>query len=129
MLGTIVAKRRKQVGLSQEKLAEQVGISRGTIAQLETGIINWPRLDTLQRIADALQTTIPWLLREAGIVPAVDEELEREIAELVEQVPEFAEWFDVAREIAKRDPSKLRELVRHGKWLLEEEKRETAGMT
>ena len=120
MLGQIIAARRQQLGLSQESLAEQVGLSRGAIAQLELGIIKWPRPDTLQRIADVLQTSVTLLLREAGIIPPAEESIEREIAELVTQAPEFADLLAVAREVNREDPEQLRDIVRYAKWLLEQ---------
>lgn len=121
MLGQIIAARRQQLGLSQESLAEKVGLSRGAIAQLELGIIKWPRPDTLQRIAEILQTSVTLLLREAGIIPPTEESIEREIAELVAQAPEFAELLATAREVNREHPEKLRDIVRYAKWLLEQD--------
>ena len=48
-----VAERRQEMGLSQRELAEIVGTTQSAIARLERGG-RPPRIDTLLRIADAL---------------------------------------------------------------------------
>jgi transcriptional regulator with XRE-family HTH domain len=48
-----VAKRRKELGLSQQALADLVGTTQSAIARLEAGG-RPPRIDTLLRIAAAL---------------------------------------------------------------------------
>ena len=48
-----VADRRQELGLSQRELAELVGTTQSAIARLERGG-RPPRIDTLLRIADAL---------------------------------------------------------------------------
>jgi transcriptional regulator with XRE-family HTH domain len=49
-----VAERRQERGLSQRELAELVGTTQSAIARLERGG-RPPRIDTLLRIADALE--------------------------------------------------------------------------
>jgi transcriptional regulator with XRE-family HTH domain len=49
-----VAERRQEQGLSQRELAELVGTTQSAIARLERGG-RPPRIDTLLRIADALE--------------------------------------------------------------------------
>lgn len=44
---------REAAGLSQAQLAERVGIQRGTMSQLESGI-HQPSADTAHKIAEAL---------------------------------------------------------------------------
>jgi predicted transcriptional regulator len=48
-----VAKRRRELALSQSELAELVDTTQSAIARLESGG-RPPRIDTLQRIANAL---------------------------------------------------------------------------
>ena len=48
-----VAERRQELGLSQRELAELTGTTQSAIARLEAGG-RPPRIDTLLRIADAL---------------------------------------------------------------------------
>ena len=49
-----VAERRQDLGLSQRELAELVGTTQSAVARLERGG-RPPRIDTLLRIADALE--------------------------------------------------------------------------
>lgn len=52
-IGTSIAKRRKELHLSQEQLAEKADISQTHISKIELGKDN-PSLDLLERIATAL---------------------------------------------------------------------------
>ena len=60
-----LAELRKAKGFSQEKLAALSGVSRVTIARLETGKTS-TTLQTLERIAAALGVTVSVLLEKAG---------------------------------------------------------------
>ncbi len=60
---------RETAGLSQEALAEKAGLSARGVSDLERGLSRVPRLDTVSRLADALQLTQPEreaLLRASG---------------------------------------------------------------
>lgn len=65
-LGTAVRKRRKQVGLSQEALADAAGIDRSHMGKIERGERNVTLLNIV-RIADALATKPSELMRDAGL--------------------------------------------------------------
>ncbi|MHB9124992.1 MAG: helix-turn-helix transcriptional regulator [Armatimonadota bacterium] len=56
-----VKRRRKELGLSQEALADLAGISRNSIAYIETRSEN-PSLNVMARIARALGMSVPELL-------------------------------------------------------------------
>lgn len=54
-IGLNIAYYRKISGMTQEELAERVGLSRQLIGNLEApGVLQKPSLDTLFRIAEAL---------------------------------------------------------------------------
>lgn len=53
-IGKKVKKRRTSLGLTQEELAEKVGISRAYMGFVEQGR-NVPTLETLEKIAKALK--------------------------------------------------------------------------
>ena len=53
LLGLKVTEFRKQRKITQEKLAEIIGVDNGYISKLEVGQ-NFPSINTLERIADAL---------------------------------------------------------------------------
>jgi transcriptional regulator with XRE-family HTH domain len=63
--GVAVSERRKLLGLSQEILAERVGISQESLSRMEKGFIG-PRFERLQLFADALACSIPDLFQERG---------------------------------------------------------------
>lgn len=54
---------RKKKGWTQEKLAQQSGISFHTLIKIERGDIKSPRLETLLKIAKALDLSIDDLLK------------------------------------------------------------------
>lgn len=54
---------RKKTGMSQEKLAEQVGVSRQSISKWENGDAK-PEIDKLLLLAAAFDVTTDWLLSE-----------------------------------------------------------------
>lgn len=57
-----LSKIRKQKGWSQEKLAQEAGISYNTLIKIErNGIIN-PKIETVIKLASALQVSIDALV-------------------------------------------------------------------
>lgn len=59
-IGARVAEYRRAAGLTQEKLAEKVRVTPGTISRLERGI-SAPSLKALAQIAEVLQVALPEL--------------------------------------------------------------------
>lgn len=49
-----IKKRRKEKGLSQDKLSRLADVSHATIIKIESGGIQSPTIDTAQKIAKAL---------------------------------------------------------------------------
>ena len=62
-LGEKIASARKEKGMTQEMLAEQLGVTRQAVARWETGL-SVPDAGMLVRIAGALDTTVNDLLGE-----------------------------------------------------------------
>lgn len=60
LLGQAIRAQREQLGLSQEKLAEQCGFDRTYISMLERGKRN-PSLLNLLKLAKGLQTSVSTL--------------------------------------------------------------------
>lgn len=61
-IGERIKSARKERGLTQKGLAAQVGVPYQTIQYWENGRRN-PKIDNLQKVADALDTDVNWLLR------------------------------------------------------------------
>ncbi len=64
VLGPRVKERRTALGLSQENLAHQAGVSLNAVHKLEAGRITDPHFSTLSGIARALDTTVAELVGE-----------------------------------------------------------------
>lgn len=62
-LGNAIRRRRKEIGLSQEQLAEVLGVTKSTISKYELGQRD-PGLDQLVPLAEALNCTIFDLITE-----------------------------------------------------------------
>lgn len=64
-LAQSVKLRRKELGLSQEKLADMADIDRTYASQIERGVAN-PSLEVLYRVARTLEIDLPLLLMVSG---------------------------------------------------------------
>ena len=94
--GAVVSERRKLLDMSQETLAERVGIAQESLSRMEKGFIA-PRFERLQLFADALGCSIADLFRsqnhpgdraatlEQIIAPLSDYE-QRELVEAVAKI-------------------------------------------
>lgn len=67
-IGNRVRNARKEMGLSQESLAEMVGLSTSHVCHIECGTTK-PSLDAMVRIANALHVTVERLLSDNIEVP------------------------------------------------------------
>jgi len=63
MLTKNIKKYRKRLKLTQEGLAKKVDISYSTLIKLESGVIADPRMETLKKLANALNVSIDDLVR------------------------------------------------------------------
>ena len=54
---------REAKGLSQEKLARLADVANNTIIKIESGKNDNPTLDTLKKIAKALETSVDGLIK------------------------------------------------------------------
>ena len=64
MLAANIKRYRIKNGLSQEQLAQKAGVTYSTLAKLESGVNQNPKVKTLQQIAKALGVTIDELMKE-----------------------------------------------------------------
>jgi len=58
-----IKKYRKEKGLSQDKLARLADVAHATIIKIESGGIQSPTIDTVQKIAKALGVTVDDLIK------------------------------------------------------------------
>ncbi len=67
MIGNNVRKIRKKKGFSQEKLARLADISLNTLAKIELGFAKKPIIQTVVKLAKALEVSIDELVREVAM--------------------------------------------------------------
>ena len=93
-IGKRIKQRRKELGMSADKLGEILGKDRSTIYRYEKGDIENLPLDILQPIAKALNTTPQYLMgwqEDKKNTPSEEPKLtegEKELLGLFRQVPE-----------------------------------------
>lgn len=64
ILGKNIKKLRQEKGISQDKLSKLADISLNTVVKLELDQSPNPTLETIQKIAGALETSIDNLVKE-----------------------------------------------------------------
>lgn len=86
-IGRRIANLRKLKNLTLPELAERSGVSKGYISQLENEIIASPSIDSVKKLADAMDVTIADLLElpaaRSGVM--VTEELDKGLGEFLEE--------------------------------------------
>ena len=83
-IGIRIQKQRKEKGLSQEQLAELIGISLSFMGHIERGT-RISSVETLARISKALETDMHYIVFGCSSGYSVDSELLRELRELVQR--------------------------------------------
>ena len=83
---------RKHAGLSQEALAEVIGVSRQSISKWETGEAS-PEISKLPLLAKAFDVTTDWLLSEDGI-PEEEPQAEETAAPAEPAAAPAVDWPD-----------------------------------
>ena len=85
LFGSIVAEKRRQLHLSQEMLAEKLGISQESLSRMEKGVIA-PRFDRLQIFAQVLHCSVAELFQEQTTVTGRAGAIEKILAPLPENM-------------------------------------------
>ena len=109
-LGRIVRSQRERLHLSQAALAEQVGVSRSAISELEAGRIAQPRATAFARLAKALGLPAAALLAAAGY-PEAEVMLDLEADELVVLAASLTQLAGKEREWLRARLLELRDLL------------------
>lgn len=72
--GLAIAMRREQIGMTQDELAQRVGVSKASISRWESGDISNMRRDRIQKLAEALRVSpIALLDEETDGLKGIDE--------------------------------------------------------
>ena len=62
-IGKNIRKYRKKLGISQDILSKRANLAFHTIAKIEVGSTLDPRIETVKKIADALNVTLDDLMK------------------------------------------------------------------
>ena len=62
-IGMNMKKYRKKLGISQDVLSKKANLAFHTIAKIEVGSTTDPRIETVKKIADALNVTLDDLMK------------------------------------------------------------------
>lgn len=118
IVGQRIFEARDSSGLTQEELAERAGVSRETIAKLESGERKRAALSTLEAIAPILHVSVDFLrgeVHESPIEPQIQEYLRHEYAGIDKPTEEEIAWFRGKDSLFWRglpaDPESLHKLI------------------
>lgn len=103
-IGARIQKIRQERGLTQQRLAEAIGVESETVSRAETGAVAMS-LANLQRIADALQCTLADLVDQSRVLPSAERRPDEvEVLHLLSGLDEEgrATALDLIRVLAKR---------------------------
>ena len=114
-VGMMLANLRRQQELSQESLAELIGVDRTYISLVETGR-RTPSWRMLVRFAEILRVPAVDVLVAAGLLPDTAQQ-RQDIAAFVAAHPELADVFEFARE----HPAIVPGLLQYAKFLVQQE--------
>ena len=109
-LGRIVRSQRERLRLTQAELAEQVGVSRSAISELEAGRISQPRATVFARLAKSLGLPAAALLAAAGY-PEAELMLDIEADEIAVLAASLANLAGKEREWLRTRLLELRDLL------------------
>ncbi|GAA4715227.1 helix-turn-helix domain-containing protein [Brevibacillus fulvus] len=130
-VGDRLRKLRMEKGLSQQQLADQLGLNRSTYARYETND-NQADYKTLQSLADFFQTSVDYLLgRSVHAAPIVSEQASAyQAADLFWVIKDAPNLFYQGEELALTVEER-EELLRHLRlaWMMIKERRDELRQT
>ena len=115
-IGKRIKNRRKELGITQEELAQKLGYkNKSTIAKIENGTNDIVQSKVVE-FAKALDTTVAALMGWDDAEPEqephyyLDDEA-REMAEFMFTNPEYKVLFDASRKVKKEDIEFVRQMI------------------
>ncbi|GEB38339.1 hypothetical protein GLI01_23740 [Gluconacetobacter liquefaciens] len=87
-IGARIREKRDLLGLTTRELGEAAGLTHGAITQYETGRAS-PKKERLEGLAQALGTSIEWLLtgHDPEILASAQNKLELDLLALIRKIP------------------------------------------
>ena len=89
-VGSLIKQARLAKSLTQEELAEKVGVQKSAVAKWENGRVSEIKRSTLKKLSEALELNPNQLLDEAKEKPINDglSEAKRKLIEKIKKLPE-----------------------------------------
>ena len=106
IVGKRIKQRRKELGMSADELAKQLGKDRSTIYRYEKGDIENMPLDILEPIAKVLRTTPQFLMGWEEV-----QKNNNVIADIVVRLRTDDDFFKVVKRLNELEPDKLSGLM------------------
>lgn len=107
MIGENLKKFRREKGLSLRALAEKANISKSTLNDIENNNVKSSTINTLQKIADALEISLTELLDSHPITETKTKYKEWDETYNTNKLAEESRQFDIAENNAKKIASDL----------------------
>ena len=115
-IGKRIKNRRKELGITQEELAQKLGYkNKSTIAKIENGTNDIVQSKVVE-FAKALDTTVAALMGWDDTEPEQEQHYyldddAREMAEFMFTNPEYKVLFDASRKVKKEDIEIVRKII------------------
>lgn len=115
-IGKRIKNRRKELGITQEELAQKLGYkNKSTIAKIENGTNDIVQSKVVE-FAKALDTTVAALMGWDDAEPEQEphyylDDDAREMAEFMFTNPEYKVLFDASRKVKKEDIEIVRKII------------------
>ena len=104
ILGLRIMQRRKQLGINQSELAEQIGLSEHQISNIETGR-SYPRMNSFIRICEILEVNADYF-----ISGAMKDEIDENIIDMISSLSQEEQktvWKLLDAYIHRNDDSRV----------------------
>ena len=113
VIGNYIARKRRTLNLTQEQLAEQLGVSNKTISKWENGKC-MPDYSVIQRLCGALRVTLPELMDGADAAGDSDRSGDTEqILDLLRRTQELEEAYSQLEDLNREMRAQRHDFMNH----------------
>lgn len=110
----IFRKIREQSGLTQQQMADKLGVSRSAVGMYENGERE-PNFETLELIADTFNVDMNYLLGKKPTTEVIPDRYylddARDMAQFLYENPDYKILFDASRKVKREDIQFVKEMI------------------